>query len=990
MPLCNYLLFECRDVICMINKRILSLSFLALLCLLVACSALAASVTCPSSCSCLLPDEAKKLGSHGYCNGKQAVCGYDTQKNEMYCYEKPGASTTMPQLISTAKPFVTTTPATIPPQKCSSGCTCLSSAEGKGKGLPYCGGKQTLCGYDVKTPLYCFAQTAAATTAQITVTGLRVITTTTALPVAQAKTDPCPAGCSCLAADKADTFGLKKCSGSSAACDYDPLGRPMYCYVADPVTVMSPVMVKKDTPVTTVSPPIKIIPPMVRIDTTPVPTTPAPEGGILSFIGIIFSTLFGGSKPSLQSSDNTQLTMDLCRNRYGLDSCDGTCVDLQTDEFNCGTCRDYCNADWGETCCGGACVRLPQDPGNCGSCGNVCPAGQRCNNGTCTAGACSAGLSDCGDLSCTDTSSDPDNCGSCGHACPATDDCFHGTCRTCPAGSERCNDRCTSTVSNPHACGGCGNVCAPNELCENGRCISCPSGQTRCVWMGSTSCTDLANNTSHCGTCGNQCSSNQTCCDGRCTDILSDVRNCGSCGSVCPGGDTCNDGRCSGTPLDADYCRERFGLGFCHFQCMNYTMDNNNCGCCNCRCPVGKPYCVQGECSDDLPAYCLGQGLTACYAESGTAYCTDLSTSENNCGSCGTSCPSSAICDNGVCRGRTAYCREQSALTPDFCQGNCYGSDCTGICTNLSTDERHCGACSNHCGSYEDCLSGTCYEGVWGFGCLESDQCDGRCTDFMSDDYNCRMCGARCPDRYHCINGTCTDDWHLDSYGRDCNVGSGSCPTATLLCDGRWVDRFHDSDNCEACGRVCGSEMSCCPAWTTEYPPTKYGDCVYLDWDNDNCGRCGNHCLSGETCYEGECYDFTTDELNCGGKGTSTQVCEWVGSTRYCHDVNEHLCDRATEQCCDGRCVSVNDISNCGSCGNNCGSGGVCCAGMNSGYYSGSDYRYYHPYGDCIRTSDECTADCPQGQKCCDGECMDAWRECTKRTNYTDHWECIA
>ncbi len=501
--------------------------------------------------------------------------------------------------------------------------------------------------------------------------------------------------------------------------------------------------------------------------------------------------------------------------------------------------------------------------------------------------------------------------------------------------------------------------------------------------MGSPICTDLANNTRHCGSCGNQCSSNQTCCDGRCSDILSDVRNCGWCGNVCPGGDVCNDGRCSGTPIDADYCRERFGLGFCYGQCINLTSDNDNCGCCNCHCPSGKPYCVQGECSADFPAYCTGKGLTACYYEWGSGYCADLSTREH-CGSCGNRCPSSTICDNGVCREGSVYCREQSALTPDFCFRN--------TCTNLSTDEWHCGTCDNHCGSYGYCLSGTCYEGEGGFGCLASSQCDGRCTDFMSDEDNCRMCDARCPEGYRCINGTCTDTSFVDSYynGCDSERSAISCPTATLLCDGRWVDRFYDSDNCEACGRVCGSEMSCCPDWTAEYPKTKYGDCVYLDWDNDNCGRCGNHCWSGETCYEGRCYDFTTDELNCGGKGTSTQVCEGLGSRRHCHDVKEHICDLAIEQCCEGHCVRVDDIANCGSCGNNCGAGGVCCAGINSGSYSGTDPRYYHPYGDCIRATDQCTADCPRDQKCCDGECIDISRECMVWANYADHWECIA
>lgn len=98
------------------NQRLfLCLACLLLLISLVAVPVLAATVTCPASCSCLLPAEAKKLGYPGYCQGKQAVCGYDTQKNEKFCYEKPTTTTIVSQPIITAKPFVTITPTTVTP-----------------------------------------------------------------------------------------------------------------------------------------------------------------------------------------------------------------------------------------------------------------------------------------------------------------------------------------------------------------------------------------------------------------------------------------------------------------------------------------------------------------------------------------------------------------------------------------------------------------------------------------------------------------------------------------------------------------------------------------------------------------------------------------------------------------------------------------------------------------------------------------------------------
>jgi hypothetical protein len=62
------------------NLLLSGLVFLVLVSLL-AVPALAA-VTCPSSCSCLLPAEAKKMGYPGYCSGKQQVCGAEGLQNK--------------------------------------------------------------------------------------------------------------------------------------------------------------------------------------------------------------------------------------------------------------------------------------------------------------------------------------------------------------------------------------------------------------------------------------------------------------------------------------------------------------------------------------------------------------------------------------------------------------------------------------------------------------------------------------------------------------------------------------------------------------------------------------------------------------------------------------------------------------------------------------------------------------------------------------------
>lgn len=68
---------------------------------------------------------------------------------------------------------------------------------------------------------------------------------------------------------------------------------------------------------------------------------------------------------------------------------------------NC-TSVPLCNASAGETNCSGSCVELPTDNKNCGSCGNTCAADNICSAGSCTPVcqhpvSCTSGGSTCGD-----------------------------------------------------------------------------------------------------------------------------------------------------------------------------------------------------------------------------------------------------------------------------------------------------------------------------------------------------------------------------------------------------------------------------------------------------------------------------------------------------------------------------------------------------------------------------------------------------------------
>ncbi len=136
----------------------------------------------------------------------------------------------------------------------------------------------------------------------------------------------------------------------------------------------------------------------------------------------------------------------------GTTDCGGICVDLQTDVDNCGTCGNVCPEGQlgfvrgcaagncffmreracaeGLSSCNGVCVDRQTDSANCGVCGNVCAAGEICFVGQCARDhRCGAGLTNCNDV-CVDLLVDPANCGVCGNVCAVGDICFGGQCAT--------------------------------------------------------------------------------------------------------------------------------------------------------------------------------------------------------------------------------------------------------------------------------------------------------------------------------------------------------------------------------------------------------------------------------------------------------------------------------------------------------------------------------------------------------------------------------
>jgi hypothetical protein len=90
--------------------------------------------------------------------------------------------------------------------------------------------------------------------------------------------------------------------------------------------------------------------------------------------------------------------------------------------------------------CGPSCVDLATDNSNCGACGKVCSAPNgtpACVNGQCRF-TCAAGYADCNALSVdgceTSLTSDPNNCGACGNLCATGTTCVAAACVTCAPG----------------------------------------------------------------------------------------------------------------------------------------------------------------------------------------------------------------------------------------------------------------------------------------------------------------------------------------------------------------------------------------------------------------------------------------------------------------------------------------------------------------------------------------------------------------------------
>jgi len=149
---------------------------------------------------------------------------------------------------------------------------------------------------------------------------------------------------------------------------------------------------------------------------------------------------------------------------------------------------------------------------------------------------------------------------------------------------------------------------------------------------------------------------------------------------------------------------------------------------------------------------CGSLGLDECSGE-----CTDLAVDPANCGSCANRCGVEQSCIDGECSGSEPV---DSGIIVRVDSGTSCSSlgldDCSGICTDLDSDERNCGWCAHTCFSSETCVSGTCVGSDAGPRCPTGQTlCGSSCVDTRIDPFNCGVCGMTCASG-SCSAGRCT------------------------------------------------------------------------------------------------------------------------------------------------------------------------------------------------------------------------------------------
>jgi hypothetical protein len=209
-----------------------------------------------------------------------------------------------------------------------------------------------------------------------------------------------------------------------------------------------------------------------------------------------------------------------------------------------------------QTCPGAsACVDLTTDDSNCGSCGAACTvSGEACVAGTC---ACPSGQVLCG-ASCIIPNT-PTSCGACGNQCPQGPICASESCEPCAAGLLVCNNQCVDPESDPSNCGACGAVCTSGTCTSGSCCAGCtspnfccgkplsPGGGLGVAETCAPACNESVGPAIMCGGSLPACPAGDYCASSGGNLGLLGYENCPYCQSCVPSGGACSSSSAGGT-----------------------------------------------------------------------------------------------------------------------------------------------------------------------------------------------------------------------------------------------------------------------------------------------------------------------------------------------------------------------------------------------------------------------------------------------------------
>jgi hypothetical protein len=203
-------------------------------------------------------------------------------------------------------------------------------------------------------------------------------------------------------------------------------------------------------------------------------------------------------------------------------------------------------------------------------------------------------------------------------------------------------------------------------------------------------------------------------------------------------------------------------------------------------CAVGRKSC-SGTCvsTDDSRTGCGAPSCAPCVIAHGSAKCASGGCAVAECesgradcdGNPSDGCEVDVTSDPKHCGACTTACAPEQVCGPNGCAATCPGnlSACSGSCVDLNTNPDNCGSCARQCSAPANGVA-TCSAKTCGFRCVEGyHACGSDCVaeSVTSCGTGCAVCPQPANSKPTCISGSC--DFTCDSGYVRCGGGTACC-----------------------------------------------------------------------------------------------------------------------------------------------------------------------------------------------------------------------